>query len=77
MAEVGSKSKSRERSWALAVIYVLAMAVIFDVPARLGWGPKPSVQDVIGLSTFFVLWGIGGLESEVRDLRERIGPPRE
>jgi uncharacterized membrane protein YedE/YeeE len=56
---------------------MLFMAIFFDIPAWLGWGSKPSVQEVVGLSTFFVLLGIGGLLFGLHDLCDRIGPPRQ
>ena len=74
--ELRRKSTSRDRAWGLAVLYVLAM-LGGDILARLGWGPKLSLQDVVVGSTFFVLWGIGGLLLGIHDLCERVGPPRQ
>ena len=77
MRELGSKLKSRDPFWSLAVMYIIAIVMILGVPAWFGWEPKPTVQGVVMLSTFFVLLGIGGLLSSIEDLCERMGPPRQ
>lgn len=54
------------------------MALV-DLMAWLGWAPDPSVQDMAGLSTFFMLATAGDLgqrtahdgTSKSEDLRER------
>lgn len=66
----------RAWEWGLAVAYIV-FTVIGDFSNWLTGKPKVSVQDVIGLSTFFVLLGIGGLLFGLHDLSERIGPPRQ
>jgi len=72
MKELGRESTE----WGLAIAY----AFIIALSDFLGWltgKPRASIQNVIGLSTFFVLLGIGGLLWGIYDLRERIGPPPE